>query len=135
VDVDRPDVVAEVAAAFATYEKALTNGDVEAMTEAFWADERVVRYGLDDRQYGAVALREWRATQPPLPPGRHLHDTRITTFGADLAVVTTLFTYPDGGVEGRQSQTWARIDGSWCIVGAHVSGVASLGDKSTGVAR
>ena len=135
MDVDRPDVVAEVALAFATYEKALVDGDVEAMTEAFWADERVVRFGLDDRQYGAVALREWRAVQPPLPPGRQLYDTRITTFGPEFAVVTTLFTYPDNRVEGRQSQTWARIDGSWYIVGAHVSVVASLGDESTGVAR
>jgi hypothetical protein len=123
VDLDRPDVVAEVAAAFATYEKALTNGDVDAMTGAFWADARVVRYGLDDRQYGAVELREWRSAQPPLPSGRHLYDTRITTFGADVAVVTTLFTYPDSPVEGRQSQTWVRLGGSWRIVHAHVSGV------------
>jgi hypothetical protein len=123
VDVDRPDVVAEVALAFATYEKALVDGDVETMTESFWPDERVVRYGLADRQYGAGALREWRASQPPLPPGRCLHDTRITAFGADVAVVTTLFTYPDSPVEGRQSQTWVRVDGAWRIVSAHVSGV------------
>jgi hypothetical protein len=123
VDVDRPDVVAEVALAFATYEKALVDGDLDAMTDAFWSDERVVRYGLDDRQYGADALREWRAAQPPLPPGRCLHDTRITAFGTDFAVVTTLFTYPGSPVEGRQSQAWARLDGTWRIVSAHVSGV------------
>jgi hypothetical protein len=124
VDVDRPDVVAEVALAFATYEKALVDGDVEAMTEAFWADGRVVRYGLADRQYGATELREWRAAQPSLPPGRCLHETRITTFGADFAVVTTLFTYPGDPAEGRQSQAWARVDGAWRIVSAHVSGVS-----------
>lgn len=123
MDVDRPDVVAEVALAFAAYEKALVDGDVEAMTDAFWADARVVRYGLADRQYGAAELRAWRVAQPPLPPGRCLHDTRITTFGTDTAVVTTLFSYPDSPVEGRQSQTWARIEGEWRIVGAHVSGV------------
>lgn len=123
MDVDRPDVVAEVALAFATYEKALVDGDVETMTGAFWSDGRVVRYGLDDRQYGADELREWRAAQPPLPSGRCLHDTRITTFGTDYAVVTTLFTYPGSPVEGRQSQTWARVDGTWRIVSAHVSGV------------
>jgi len=124
VDTDRPEAVAEVAAAFAAYEKALVDGDVETMTEAFWPDERVVRYGLDDRQYGAAELREWREAQPPLPPGRHLHDTRISTFGTDFAVVTTLFTYPDSPVEGRQSQTWVRVDGQWRIVTAHVSGVS-----------
>jgi hypothetical protein len=123
VDVDRDDVVAEVASAFATYEKALVDGDVDAMTEAFWSDGRVVRYGLADRQYGADELRAWREAQPPLPPGRHLTDTRITAFGCDVAVVTTLFTYPDSTVEGRQSQTWVRVDGAWRIVSAHVSGV------------
>ncbi|MEJ3745807.1 AtzH-like domain-containing protein [Actinomycetes bacterium KLBMP 9797] len=119
--VDEAEVVAEVAAAFAAYEQALMDGDVTAMTEAFWADERVVRFGLDDRQSGATALREWRAGQPPLPPGRRLLDTRITTFGTDFAVVTTRFTYPDDPVEGRQSQTWARFGRSWRIVSAHVS--------------
>ena len=123
MDVDRDDVVAEVALAFATYEKALVDGDVEAMTAAFWADGRVVRYGLADRQAGADELRAWREAQPPLPPGRSLHDTRITTFGTDFAIVTTLFTYPGRAHEGRQSQAWARIGGEWRIVGAHVSEV------------
>lgn len=124
MDVDRDDVVAEVAQAFAAYEKALVDGDVETMTDAFWADERVVRYGVDDRQDGASALRAWRAAQPPLPPGRQLADTRITTFGTDFAVVTTLFTYPGRPAEGRQSQAWARIGGTWRIVSAHVSEVS-----------
>lgn len=121
MDIDRAEVVAEVALAFATYEKALVDGDVDAMTEAFWADDRVVRYGVNDRQYGADDLRAWRKAQPPLPPGRHLYDTRIATFGTDLAVVTTLFAYPGAEAEGRQSQTWARVDGEWRIVSAHVS--------------
>jgi hypothetical protein len=64
---------------------------------------------------------EWRSKQPPLPPGRRLRDTRITTFGADFAVVSTFFGYEDSAVEGRQSQTWVRLPDGWRIAMAHVS--------------
>lgn len=121
MDIDLPATVAEVASAFVDYERALVEGDVPAMSEAFWTDERVVRFGVDDHQYGASELRRWRADQPPLPPGRRLTGIRISTFGTDFAVVTTRFSYPNEPAEGRQSQTWARIDGRWRIVGAHVS--------------
>ena len=40
------------------------------------------------------------------------------------AVVTTLFGYPDGAVEGRQSQTWVRFAPGWRVVAAHVSEAA-----------
>jgi hypothetical protein len=124
VDVNRPDVVAEVAAAFADYEKALVVGDVPALSVAFWASDEVVRFGVADRQTGAAQLRAWREAQPPLPSGRRLVDTRITTFGSDTAVVTTRFHYPDRPAEGRQSQTWVRLPGAgWRIVSAHVSEV------------
>ena len=38
-------------------------------------------------------------------------------------MVTTLFGYPDGAVEGRQSQTWVRFAPGWRVVAAHVSEV------------
>jgi hypothetical protein len=122
VDIDRPDVAAEVAAAFTDYERALVAGDVGALDGWFWSSPRVTRFGVADHQAGAAALHAWRAAQPPLPPGRRLFDTRITTFGADLATVTTMFDYP--GAEdrpGRQSQTWVRLAEGWRIVHAHVS--------------
>jgi hypothetical protein len=121
MDIDRPDVVAEVAAAFTDYEKALVAGDVGALGAWFWDSPAVTRFGIADRQTGAAALHAWRAAQPPLPAGRRLYDTRITTFGPDLATVTTLFAYPDGPGEGRQSQTWVRLPEGWRIVHAHVS--------------
>jgi heme-degrading monooxygenase HmoA len=66
-------------------------------------------------------LRAWRAAQPPVPAGRALAETTVTTFGDDYAVVTTLFTYPSGNALGRQSQTWVRFDVGWRVVSAHVS--------------
>ncbi|WP_433058539.1 AtzH-like domain-containing protein [Dactylosporangium sp. CS-033363] len=122
MDIDRPDVVAAVLAAFTDYEKALVAGDVGALGSWFWDSPAVTRFGIADRQTGAAELHAWRAAQPPLPPGRRLFETRVTTFGADLATVTTLFDYPDQeGGPGRQSQTWVRLPEGWRIVHAHVS--------------
>jgi ketosteroid isomerase-like protein len=120
--IDRADVVAEVRAAFEAYEAALVAHDLPALDAAFWADRRVVRFGIADDQVGAEAIAAWRRAAGPVTAGRVLHDTRITTFGSDTAIVTTKFTDDAPGV-GRQSQVWMRVEGSWCIVGAHVSRV------------
>ncbi|GAA3298885.1 MULTISPECIES: oxalurate catabolism protein HpxZ [Dactylosporangium] len=120
--IDRPDVVAEVTAAFHDYEKALVANDVGALDAWFWSSPDVTRFGIADRQTGAAQLHAWRAAQPPLPPGRRLLETRVTTFGTDFATVTTLFDYPGTADRpGRQSQTWVRLPEGWRIVHAHVS--------------
>jgi ketosteroid isomerase-like protein len=129
MDLNLPAVVAEVAAAFAAYEKALVAGDLDAMAGAFWDSEEVVRFGIQDHQVGAAALRAWRAAQHPLPPGRTLVDPRITTFGDDTAVVTTRFHYPASPAEGRQSQVWRRLPQiGWRVVHAHVSLIKEVSD-------
>ena len=123
--VNDPAVVAAVAAAFTSYEAALV-GDVRAAIVGwFWDSDRTVRFGLADGQVGAAELRQWRHGQPPLPPGRRLFDTRITTFGDDHAVVTTCFDYPGRPAVGRQTQTWVRFPAGWRIVSAHVSELAT----------
>ncbi len=112
---------AEVAVEFERYEQALVGGEAEAMNDQFWSSPDVVRFGLSDMQVGSDALGQWRRSQPPLPPGRALHDTRVTAVGPDVVVVTTCFRYPGRAVLGRQSQTWARLPEGWRIVSAHVS--------------
>jgi ketosteroid isomerase-like protein len=119
MELDRPDVVAEVREAFEDYERALIVNDVEAML-AFFAPG-AVRYGIADQQVGLAEQRRWRLAQGPLPPGRRLKDTSISAYGVDLAVVTTQFGYPGRDVLGRQSQTWVRMPEGWRIVTAHVS--------------
>jgi ketosteroid isomerase-like protein len=121
--VDLPETVAEVAAAFAAYEEALVKDDQEAVAGAFWDDPGTVRFGIADHQSGAGEIRAWRRRQPPLPPGRALSDTRISTFGTGFAVVTTLFGYPGSTATGRQTQVWSRFPDGWRIVSAHVSEV------------
>jgi hypothetical protein len=120
LELDRPDVVAEVRAAFNAYEQALGANDLEAMAALFSDSPELVRFGIADRQVGAAELARWRATQPALPPGRTLHETIVTTYGTGFAVVSTLFSYPGRAVVGRQSQAWVR-DPGWRIVHAHVS--------------
>ncbi len=128
MEIDRPDVVAEVTAAFADYEQALVDGDAEGICGHFWDSDRTVRFGIADHQYGLAEQRKWRAAQPPLPPGRRLVDTVVTTFGADLAVVTTRFGYAGTAATGRQTQTWVRLPTGWRIVTAHVSEPAEVAD-------
>src|SRR4051794_5303851 len=122
--VNHPEVVAAVTAAFEHYEQALVERNLAVLGEQFWSSPLVVRYGIDDEQFGADALDEWRAAQPPLPPGRTLFQTSVTTFGDSAAVVTTNFRYPDRPFIGRQSQTWMKLDEDWRIVSAHVSEVS-----------
>ena len=118
---DRPDVVAQVRAVFERYERALVDGDVAVLTELFWDDPRCVRYGVADRQYGAGEIAAWRRMHPSVPPGRRLTGTVIVAVGDRTAVVSTLFGYPGLPIEGRQTQTWARLPEGWRIVAAHVS--------------
>jgi hypothetical protein len=118
---DRTLGVAELRDAFEEYERALVEHDLEAMAAAFVVDEELVRFGISDRQQGATELAQWRAAQPPLPPGRSLFETVVRTWGDEFGVVTTCFRYPGRPFVGRQSQTWLRIDGKWRIVSAHVS--------------
>jgi hypothetical protein len=50
------------------------------------------------------------------------HSQRITTFGRDFAMASTLFhraTAPEK--VGRMTQTWVRFDEGWRIVVGHVS--------------
>jgi ketosteroid isomerase-like protein len=112
-------VVAEVTAAFTAYEEALTADEADRVVSFFAPG--AVRFGIADQQAGLDEQLAWRRAQPPLPPGRRLKDTTVTAYGADVAVVTTLFGYPDSDVLGRQSQTWVRLPQGWRIVTAHVS--------------
>ncbi len=119
--IDEPAGVGlEVRTAFDRYEAALATGDADILDGFFWDSESTVRFGIQDRQRGAAAIRQWRKTQGPLP-GRRLAQTEVTTFGPDVAVVTTLFGYPPRATEGRQTQTWVRMADGWRIVTAHVS--------------
>lgn len=120
-DVDRPEVVAEITRLFEAYESALMRNDAAALGAFFWADERVTRYGIADRQWGAAQLAAFRAAVPPPAFTRRLQHPRITTFGDDVAVTQVEFVRSDTPLRGFQTQTWVRFADGWKIVAAHVS--------------
>jgi hypothetical protein len=121
MEINRPEVVASVAAVFEAYEAALVANDVDAMTQWFLDSELTVRYGVNECLVGSEAIAAWRRTAALLPEGRRLRNTVIATFGLDSATVSTEFTYPDRPTVGRQSQTWIRFPQGWRVVAAHVS--------------
>jgi hypothetical protein len=122
MEVDLPDVLAEVTEQFARYEKALVSNDVAVLDELFRTDGRTLRYGFGENLYGYDAIMAFRAARSPAGLMRKLAKTVITTYGRDAAVASTLF-YRDTalGKVGRQMQTWVRFPEGWKIVAAHVS--------------
>lgn len=122
--INSPEPLAEVTAAFSRYEAALSAGDTATLTELFWNSSLSVRFGVADRQQGIAEIVAWRSEHPAVPVGRRLRDTQVLTVDDRTAVVTTLFDYPGGAVEGRQTQVWMRLPAGWRIVSAHVSEVS-----------
>jgi hypothetical protein len=120
-ELNRPDVLAELQAAFARYEDALVNNRVEVLDELFWESAQTVRYGVNENLYGIDAIRAFRQARSAAGLARTLQHTVITTFGDDFGTAMTEFKREGGNKIGRQSQTWCRIDGRWQVVAAHVS--------------
>ena len=122
MEVDLPDVLAEVTGQFARYEAALVGNDVTVLDELFRADARTLRYGIGENLYGYDAITAFRAARSPAGLMRRTENTVITTYGRDTAVASTLF-YREStpGRVGRQMQTWVRFPEGWKIVAAHVS--------------
>ena len=122
MQVDLPEVLAEVSEQFERYEKALVINDVAVLDELFRNDSRTLRYGGGENLYGYKEIMAFRAARPSVGLMRTRDRTVITTYGRDMAVASTLF-YRDSapGKVGRQMQTWVRFPEGWKIVAAHVS--------------
>jgi Protein of unknown function (DUF3225) len=131
MQVDLPEVLAEVTAQFERYEKALVSNDVAELDELFRNDPRTLRYGGGENLYGYQEIMAFRAGRSPIGLGRRTERTLITTYGRNMAVASTLF-YRDAmpGKVGRQMQTWVRFPEGWKIVAAHVSVINEPQDKA-----
>lgn len=119
--INLPEVLAEVQAVFARYEDALVNNRVEVLDELFWNSPHTLRYGATENLLGYQAIQAFRAGRSPKGLARSLHNTVITTYGADFATANTEFRRADNPRLGRQSQTWMRTPEGWRVVAAHVS--------------
>src|SRR5580700_8802961 len=122
MEIDLPEVVAEVSAAFERYEKALVSNDVDTLDSIFRDDPRTIRYGGGENLYGYGEIAAFRAARSPAGLARTLSKTVITTYGRDHAMASTLYHRPSfPGKIGRQMQTWVRFPEGWRVVAAHVS--------------
>lgn len=119
IEINLPDVVAEVQTVFERYEAALVSNDVATLDELFWNSAHTIRYGVTENLYGYAAIAAFRSARPSTGLERTLANTVITTYGRDFATANTEFQR--SGRQGRQSQTWVRMPEGWRVVSAHVS--------------
>ncbi|MGD0846602.1 oxalurate catabolism protein HpxZ [Bradyrhizobium sp.] len=121
LEINVPEIVAEVTSAFTCYERALVANDVTALDQLFWRNSRTLRYGVAENLYGYDAIANFRATRPPIDMTRRLINTTITTYGRDFATANTEFQREGSTLTGRQSHVWLRTPEGWRIAAAHVS--------------
>jgi hypothetical protein len=119
MDINIPEVVAEVEKAFARYERALVTNDIAELDALFWKSPHTLRYGVTENLYGYEEIAAFRAGRSPANLARDLIKTVITSYGRDFATANVEFKRPTG--TGRQSQAWLRTGEGWRVVAAHVS--------------
>ena len=123
LEVDLPEPLAQLTAAFDQYERALIGNDIATLNELFWESPQTLRFGVreSERLYGHAEIAAFRIRRGPIDQRRSLRNPRITTFGRDFGVANVEFIPAGSDRVGRQSQTWVRTDKGWKIVSAHVS--------------
>lgn len=123
--INDPAVLAEVEAAFAEYERALTINDVATLDRLFKDSPATLRYGVAENLYGYAEIAAFRSARSPVGLERALERTVITSYGEAMATANTLFRRDSMvGKVGRQSQTWVKFEEGWRVVAAHVSVIA-----------
>jgi len=121
MDINLPDVLAEVTAAVERYEAALVSNDVQVLDTLFWNSPHTLRYGAGENLYGYDEIRAFRAQRSPQGLAREVLRTAITTYSRDFATANLEFQREGSTRIGRQSQTWMRTPQGWRVVAAHVS--------------
>jgi Protein of unknown function (DUF3225) len=121
-EINIPEVVAEVRAAFLRYQNAVDTQDITVMNELFWTSPFTVRFGPNGTLIGHDAIANYRQSRGGAGAApRALQNTVITTFGRDFAATNTETTRAGKPGIGRQSQAWVRTASGWRIAAAHVS--------------
>jgi Protein of unknown function (DUF3225) len=121
LELNIPEVIAEVTEAFTRYERALVANDVAALDMLFWNSTHTLRFGIGENLYGYESIAAFRNARPPIDLRRQLQNTFIVSYGRDLATANTEFRRDGSRSIGRQSHVWLRTEGGWRIAAAHVS--------------
>ena len=121
MQINLPEVVAEVTAAFERYEQALVGNDVATLDALFWQSPHTLRYGATENLYGIAEIQAFRQSRPSQGLQRTVQRTAIVTYGRDAACTHIEFSREGQSRIGRQTQTWMRTPEGWRVVSAHVS--------------
>jgi Protein of unknown function (DUF3225) len=121
MQINIPDVLAEVTRECECYERALVSNDVTVLDELFCNSPHTLRYGVTENLYGYEAICQFRASRPAQGLERTVLKNTITTYGRDFATANVEFQRLGSSKPGRQSQTWVRMPEGWRVVAAHVS--------------
>jgi len=131
LEINIPEIVAEVTTVFMRYERALVANDVAELDALFWDSPHTLRFGIAENLYGHDAIASFRSGRPPIDLTRRLMNTVITTYGRDMATANTEFQRVGGTVPGRQSHVWLRTGQGWRVAAAHVSLLLPPGQTAT----
>lgn len=122
LEINIPEIQAEVTAMFHEYETALVSNDVETLDRLFFNAPTTIRYGGGENLYGYEEIAAFRSGRPNVDLARTLERVEITTYGRDFATASTHYIKPSAPTKvGRQMQTWVRTLEGWKVVAAHVS--------------
>ncbi|HEY8904724.1 MAG TPA: oxalurate catabolism protein HpxZ, partial [Rhodoferax sp.] len=110
MEINLPDVYAEVQHCSDRYELALVSNDVATLDELFWNSPHTLRYGVTENLYGYADICAFRAARPAQGLQRTVRKIVITTYGRDAATVNIEFQRTGSTHSGRQSQTWLRTE-------------------------
>ena len=79
MEINTPEVLAEVTAAFNRYEEALNSNDVTVLDELFWKSPHTLRYGVGEQLYGYDQIAAFRAGRDPgFVVGEARFETEVT---------------------------------------------------------
>lgn len=120
MEINIPDIQAEVTEAFWKYEQALLDNDTDLLCEIFWESPHTLRYGFGEMLYGHDAISAYRVART-IPLTREVTKLVVTTYGQDFGTANCETRRLDSGITSRQSHSWVRMDEGWRIVAAHVS--------------
>ena len=129
MEINIPEIVAEVTEAVDRYETALVTNDLSVLDELFWDDPATIRFGATENLYGYTQIRAFRTSRPVKGLARIRVRSIVTTYGRDFATANVEFRREGALSTGRQSQTWLRTSEGWRVVSAHVSMLAETKEE------
>ena len=127
MDINLPDVKAEVEAAFAKYEAALMSNDVDALQSLFWNSNLTIRYGIGEKSLRLPGNRCISRRSFAARPRAHHFAHRHHHLRPRLCHRLDLVSSADSPGQGRPPDADLGPDADgWRVVAAHVSVIEAV---------